>query len=111
MGRLVIRHATVVDGTGRTAQPGDVVVEDGLIIDVTGPGDASTAPTQRVIDAEGLLLTPGFVDVHTHYDAQVSWDPYLTPSSWHGVTTVVMGNSAEICEEPTKIRSIPFTVK
>jgi len=92
MGRLVIRHATVVDGTGQPARAADVVVEGGLIVDVTGPGQASTSHAERVVEADGLLLTPGFVDVHTHYDAQVSWDPYLTPSSWHGVTTAVMGN-------------------
>jgi N-acyl-D-amino-acid deacylase len=92
MGRHVIRHATVVDGTGASARAGDVVVDDGVIIEVTEPGAASTAHATRITEADGLLLTPGFVDVHTHYDAQVSWDPYLTPSSWHGVTTVVMGN-------------------
>ena len=92
MERLVIRHATVVDGSGRPGRPADVVADGGLIIEVTEPGQASIGHASRVIDADGLLLTPGFVDVHTHYDAQVSWDPYLTPSSWHGVTTVVMGN-------------------
>lgn len=92
MGDLVIRHATIVDGSGRPGFAGDVVVCDGIITEVTPAGRAGWAHAQRVVEAEGLLLTPGFVDVHTHYDAQVSWDPYLTPSSWHGVTTVVMGN-------------------
>ncbi len=92
MGRLVVRHATIVDGSGSPPRPGDVVVDGGLIVDVTEPGQASIAHSGRVIEADGLVLTPGFVDVHTHYDAQVSWDPYVTPSSWHGVTTVVMGN-------------------
>jgi N-acyl-D-amino-acid deacylase len=92
MGKIVIREATVVDGTGASPRPGDVVMDAGIIVEVAGPGDASTAHAAHVIDAQGLVLTPGFVDVHTHYDAQVSWDPYLTPSSWHGVTTVVMGN-------------------
>jgi N-acyl-D-amino-acid deacylase len=92
MGRTVIREAAVVDGTGTPARLGDVVVEHAVVTEVTEPGAAATAHASRVIDADGLLLTPGFVDVHTHYDAQVSWDPYLTPSSWHGVTTVVMGN-------------------
>ncbi len=92
MADLVITDALIVDGTGAPARRGDVVVSNGLIADITEAGAASTAAATRVIDADGLLLTPGFVDVHTHYDAQVSWDPYLTPSSWHGVTTVVMGN-------------------
>ncbi|MFM8380515.1 MAG: N-acyl-D-amino-acid deacylase family protein [Actinomycetota bacterium] len=89
---LVITDATLVDGTGTPPRPADVVVTDGLITEVTEPGRASTIGAHRVIAAGGSLVTPGFVDVHTHYDAQVSWDPYLTPSSWHGVTTVVMGN-------------------
>jgi N-acyl-D-aspartate/D-glutamate deacylase len=59
---------------------------------ITGAGKSPTAHAHRIIDADGLLLTPGWVDVHTHYDAQATWDPYLTPSSWHGATTVVMGN-------------------
>ena len=92
MGDLVITNASIVDGTGAPARHGDVVVSDGVICEITGPGEAGVTGARRVIDADGLLLTPGFVDVHTHYDAQVSWDPYLTPSSWHGVTTVVMGN-------------------
>src|SRR6188472_2644687 len=89
---LVIRGATLVDGSGAPARPADVVVDGGRIAEVTAAGDASTASAQRVLDAEGRLLTPGWVDVHTHYDAQVTWDPWVTPSSWHGVTTVVMGN-------------------
>jgi N-acyl-D-aspartate/D-glutamate deacylase len=92
MSDLVITNAFVVDGTGAPARHGDVVVSKGTIVEITTPGAASTTDAKRVIDADGLLLTPGFVDVHTHYDAQVSWDPYLTPSSWHGVTSVVMGN-------------------
>ncbi|MBI2169939.1 MAG: amidohydrolase family protein [Actinobacteria bacterium] len=85
---LVIRGGTVVDGTGGDRFSADVAIDGGVIADVgrvTGPG-------REEIDADGLLVTPGFVDIHTHYDGQVSWDPYLTPSSLHGVTTVVMGN-------------------
>ena len=85
---LVIRNANIVDGTGRDAFVGDVAVEGGRIVSV-GRG---AGVGRREIEAEGRLLTPGWVDIHTHYDGQVSWDPYLTPSSWHGVTTVVMGN-------------------
>ena len=92
MADLVIRNALLVDGSGAPSRMADVTVADGLIQEITQPGTASTAHTARVIDAHGLLLTPGWVDVHTHYDAQVSWDPWLTPSSWHGATTIVMGN-------------------
>ena len=85
---LVIRGGTVIDGTGRDRVTADVAIDDGIIVDVgTVEGGA-----RQVIDADGLLVTPGFVDVHTHYDAQVAWDPYLTPTSWHGVTTAIMGN-------------------
>ena len=70
----------------------DVSVTADRIVAVDTARAAPTASANRVIDADGLLLTPGWVDVHTHYDAQVSWDPWMTPSSWHGVTTIVMGN-------------------
>lgn len=88
---LVIRHAHLVDGSGSPARHADIVVDGGLVTEVVPAGTASVRAT-RVVDADGRLVTPGFVDIHTHYDAQVSWDPYLTPSSWHGVTTAVMGN-------------------
>jgi N-acyl-D-aspartate/D-glutamate deacylase len=90
MNDLVIRNAKLVDGSGAAARPADVAVVDGLVTEVTEPGTADSG--HREIDVDGLLVTPGWVDVHTHYDAQASWDPYLTPSSWHGVTSVVMGN-------------------
>src|SRR5688572_9324889 len=89
---LVIRNGKLVDGTGEAARMADVVIDDGRIVAVEDAGAASTAAAGRVVDADGRLVTPGFVDVHTHYDAQVTWDPWVTPSSWHGVTTVVMGN-------------------
>src|SRR5213595_1123387 len=85
---LVIRNSTIVDGTGAQARTGDVAVDDGRIASVGE--DAGRG--HREVDADGLLLTPGWVDIHTHYDGQVTWDPQVTPSSWHGVTTVVMGN-------------------
>ena len=92
MAELVVRNGNLVDGSGAPARPADVVVDGGLIVDVTAAGAASTAGARRVLDADGRMVTPGFVDVHTHYDAQATWDPWVTPSSWHGVTTVVMGN-------------------
>src|SRR5262247_4032458 len=85
---LVIRNGKIVDGTGAPAFVGDIAIDGGLIACVGGKAGAG----RREIDASGLLVTPGFVDIHTHYDGQVSWDPYLSPSSWHGVTTLVMGN-------------------
>jgi N-acyl-D-aspartate/D-glutamate deacylase len=86
---LVIRNGRIVDGSSGPAFDGFVAVDGGTIVDV-GAGDAPAA--HRSIDADGCIVTPGFVDVHTHYDAQASWDPWLTPSSWHGVTTAIMGN-------------------
>ena len=86
---LKISGGTVVDGTGADRFIGDVAVKDGVIVHVgpSAPGDAA-----RTIDATGLVVTPGFVDCHTHYDGQVTWDDELNPSAGHGVTTVVMGN-------------------
>ena len=85
---LVIRNGKIVDGTGAPAFVGDIAIDGGVIARVDGKAGAG----RREIDASGLLVTPGFVDIHTHYDGQVTWDPYLSPSSWHGVTTLVMGN-------------------
>jgi N-acyl-D-amino-acid deacylase len=92
MHELVIRGGTLVDGTGSAPRPADVAVDDGVVTEVTDPGALDDASAIRSVDADGLLVTPGFVDLHTHYDGQVTWDPLLTPSCWHGVTTVVMGN-------------------
>src|SRR2546423_2968511 len=88
MDDLVIRGGTVVDGTGAPARTADVAITDGIVTEV-GRVDGTA---RQEIDADGLLVTPGFVDIHTHYDGQITWDPLLTPSCWHGVTTVVMGN-------------------
>ncbi len=85
---LVIRGGTVVDGTGAEPREGDVAISDGRITEV---GDVS-GEARREIDAQGRLVTPGFVDIHTHYDAQATWDPPLLPTGWHGVTTAVCGN-------------------
>jgi len=85
---LIIRGGTIVDGTGAERFTGDVAVRDGLIAQVGHvTGDAA-----EEIDAAGMIVTPGFVDIHTHYDGQATWDQEMAPSSWHGVTTVVMGN-------------------
>ena len=85
---LVIKGGTVVDGTGAPARTADVAITDGVVTDV-GRVDGAA---RESIDADGLLVTPGFVDVHTHFDGQITWDPLLTPTCWHGVTTIVMGN-------------------
>ena len=85
---VVIRNGKIIDGSGAKPFIGDIAINEGkisLIGEIKGSG-------KEEIDAKGNLVTPGWVDVHTHYDGQVCWDPYLTPSSWHGVTTVVMGN-------------------
>src|SRR5690348_11875629 len=84
---IVIRGGTVVDGTGAPGVVSDVAISD-RVIEAIGPnlrGD-------RELDASGCVVAPGFIDIHTHYDAQVFWDPALRPSSYHGVTTVVAGN-------------------
>jgi len=85
---LVIRSGHVVDGSGAPGRPADVAVDGDRIVSV-GSVDGRG---RREIDADGLVVTPGFVDIHTHYDGQATWDPEVSPSSWHGVTTVVMGN-------------------
>ena len=85
---LLIKNGKVVDGTGAGARVADVAIARGKIVEV---GKAAGA-AKRTIDAAGLVVAPGFIDPHTHYDAQICWDGALTPSSWHGVTSVVMGN-------------------
>ncbi len=87
---VVVRNGLVVDGTGAPAKHGDVAIDGDVIVEVTDPGRAGRG--RHEVDADGRLITPGWVDIHTHYDGQATWDPEVSPSGWHGVTTVVMGN-------------------
>ena len=85
---LVIRNGVVIDGTGARRRHADLGILHGRIVEM----GTVTADAAQVVDAGGHIVSPGFIDIHTHYDAQVFWDPDLTPSSLHGVTTVVLGN-------------------
>ena len=85
---LKIVGGSIVDGTGRERFRGDIGVRDGRIVAI---GEIS-GKSEQTVDASGLIVAPGFVDIHTHYDAQIMWDRMLSISPWHGVTTVVMGN-------------------
>ena len=89
MGELIIRGGTVIDGTGRPGEINDLLVRDGIITEI---GNLSGRNADREINAEGNIVSPGFVDVHTHMDAQIAWDPLGESSCFHGVTTAVMGN-------------------
>ena len=115
---LIIRNGTIVDGTGASRFPGDIAVKGGKIAQI-GKVDGYA---DRVIDASDLVVAPGFVDPHTHYDAQICWDHLTTPSCWHGVTSLVMGNcgvglapcrpeSREIAAwDLVNVEAIPFDV-
>ena len=85
---LVVRGGTVVDGTGAAPFVADVAIKDGLVAEIGSISEKGA----KEIDAIGKVVTPGFVDIHTHYDGQATWDEVLTPTAWHGVTTLVMGN-------------------
>jgi N-acyl-D-aspartate/D-glutamate deacylase len=110
---IVIRNGTIVDGDRTPRYRGDIAVKDGVIAIPAGEGE-------REIDATGLVVAPGFIDLHTHYDAQVFWDPYLTTSGWNGVTSVVVGNCGfgfapckpemryRAMESMTKVEAIPM---
>ena len=85
---IVIRGGTIIDGTGKASFDGDMAIDGERIVGIGG----RQGPARREIDATGLLVTPGWVDGHTHYDGQAMWDPLLAPSCWHGVTTAIFGN-------------------
>jgi len=85
---LLIRNGTVIDGTGEPRYHADVAVKNGRIAEIGKVRDGAA----RTIDVAGCVVAPGFIDPHTHYDAQICWDPAVSPSLWHGVTSVVMGN-------------------
>ena len=86
---LIIRGGTVVDGTGAAKYVADIAIQDGRIVQIA---TTIVAEAKEVLDASGFIVTPGFVDIHTHFDGQATWDDLLEPTSGHGVTTVVMGN-------------------
>ena len=88
---LIIRNGTLVDGTGAAPREGDLAIDGGRITAIGARGTL-TGNAARVINAKGLVVSPGFIDPHTHYDAQICWDPLVSCSSWHGVTSVIMGN-------------------
>ena len=85
---VIIKNGLVVDGLGNEPRETDIVIDRGKIVSV----GSSSKKAKKEIDAKNHLVTPGFVDLHTHLDAQVGWDPLLTPISWHGVTTALLGN-------------------
>jgi N-acyl-D-aspartate/D-glutamate deacylase len=89
---LAIRNATIIDGTGAPGRLGDVGIDGGRVVAIGAPGSGAVGPATTEVDATGLMLSPGFVDPHTHYDAQLFWDPTGSPSNLHGVTTVIAGN-------------------
>jgi N-acyl-D-amino-acid deacylase len=89
---LLLRQALLIDGTGAPGRPADVAVTGDRISAIAPAGSLAAGAGSQVVDLDGLVLAPGFIDIHTHYDAQVLWDSDLTPSCWHGVTSVIMGN-------------------
>src|SRR5580704_16083919 len=115
---IVIKNGTIFDGTGRAGYRADLAVSQGKIVKIGKVSDGAA----KTIDASDLIVSPGFIDPHTHYDGQICWDPLVTASSWHGVTSVVMGNcgvglapckpeSREIATwDLVNVEAIPFEV-
>ena len=86
---LLIKNGMIVDGTRAPRFRDDIAIKDGKIAKI---GRTQEHEAKKVIEADGMIVAPGFIDLHTHYDAQIFWDPYLTLSGWHGITSVVIGN-------------------
>ena len=105
MNDLLIKNGTIIDGSGQKRYVGNISVADGLITDI----GKSIGSARRVVNADGMLVTPGFVDIHTHYDGQATWDPYLTPSTYHGVTTAIFGNCG-VGFAPVRKPDIPYLI-
>ena len=105
MNDLQIKNGTIIDGSGQKRYVGNISVANGIITDI----GKSIGNARRVIDADGMLVTPGFVDIHTHYDGQATWDPYLTPSTYHGVTTAIFGNCG-VGFAPVRKPDIPYLI-
>jgi len=89
---ILIKGGTIFDGSRKARFNGDLAIANGVIARIDRDGKLDPNDARQVIDAHGLHVCPGFVDLHTHYDAQIQWDPYATLSGWHGVTSIVLGN-------------------
>ena len=95
---IIIKGGTIIDGRGGVRFVGDVGIKDGIIAEV---GAGLSSASKNTIDADGAIVAPGFVDIHTHYDGQVSWDDKMDPSFSHGVTSIVMGNCCLLYTSPS----------